>query len=309
MGPPLAHDAALVRSMTNVGSTGRQDWPVREKRAGGGPSPPDAVDSPSRLPSPRIRNHDARPSPPYMPARHLVALPAGLRAALCGAARAPRITAPPPRPARRGRGRGRPRRTHLGNALVVPLAEHRPGARIRAHRGHRRRPHRPQHLVRRGFLRERLEDGQRGDHLGPDLRQLRLLFDRRDRARPQRSSHPLGRHRREQRAALDGIRRRGLQVGRRRALLPQHGAGDVSAHRHDRRSPRRFPHGVSWPRRVPFGPPAGSAGCTAPRTAARTGSWSSRSTSTPASTRSTSTRATRRDVRVVVAAAPRTSGR
>ena len=273
-----------------MASMGRQDWPVREMRAGGGPNPPYAVHSLSRPPSPRIRNHDARPSPPYMPARHLVTLPAGLRAALCGAARPPRLAACPPRA---GRVRRRPRRTHLGNAFVLPLAQHRPGARIRAHRRHRRRSHRSQHLVRRGFLRERLEDGQRGDHLGPDLRQLRLLFDRRARARPQRPPHPLGRHRREQRPALYGIRRRGLQVRRRRALLPQHGAGDVPAHRHDRRSPRRFPHGVRGRAGPAVGLRRGARAVPHPGRLARTGSSSSRSTSTPASTRSTSTRATR----------------
>ena len=65
------------------------------------------------------------------------------------------------------------------------------------------------------------EDRQLRDHLDSGLRQLRVIFDRRDRARSERHIRGLGRHWRTQQPAQRRLWGRSLQIRRRRAQLPQ----------------------------------------------------------------------------------------
>ena len=76
-----------------------------------------------------------------------------------------------------------------------------------------------------------LEDHQRRHHLDTDLRRPGLLLDRSPRHRPQGPAHGLGGNRRAQQPAERRLRRRRLQVHRRRENLDQHRPQAVGQHR------------------------------------------------------------------------------
>ena len=102
----------------------------------------------------------------------LVLAPHGRRAACTARRHRPSPPDRTRRPRHRPRGRAGSR-----------AARDRPGADGRAHRRHRGAPRRPHHLVRRGRLRGRLEDRERGHLVDAHIRRSAVLFHRRCRHR------------------------------------------------------------------------------------------------------------------------------
>ena len=159
-------------------------------------------------------------------------------------------------------------------------------------------------LLRRGRVGRRVEDDQRRHHLDAGLRQRRLLLDRRDHARPEESAHCLGRHRREQQPAQRLVRRRRLQVGRRRQDLEKRRPQNFRAHRHDRHRPARLEHRLRRRAGAAVGAGRRARPVTRPLTAARPGRTCSTSARTPASPTSSSTREPEHDLLRRISAPP-----
>ena len=127
-----------------------------------------------------------------------------------------------------GRGAGIGLEQRGGGGPGVP--RDRPGDRVGPDRRPRGGSAGPRRLVRGGRLRRRVEDGQRRHHLAADLRRRGVVLDRLRDDRPEQSEHRLGRHRREQQPAQRGLRRRRLQVDRRRQVAGRTWASTESEH-------------------------------------------------------------------------------
>ena len=110
-------------------------------------------------------------------------------------------------------------------------SQHRPGADHRPHRRRRDRSEEPERLVRRLGVRRPLEDDEPRHHLRADLRRQRRLHALLRRHRSEGLERPLARHRGEQQPAQRALRRRHLQVDRRRQDVEADGARDLRAHR------------------------------------------------------------------------------
>ena len=91
----------------------------------------------------------------------------------------------------------------------------------------------PTHLLGRHRRRRPAQDDQQRHHLRAPVRQGSDRLDRRRVRRPVEQEHRLGRHRREQPAELRLLRRRRLQVDRRRQDLEEHGAQEDVPDRQD----------------------------------------------------------------------------
>ena len=132
-------------------------------------------------------------------------------------------------------------RRDLGGAQV-------PGRRssrhLGPHRGHCRRSHAAVALVRGVGVGRRVEDRERRDVVDTHLRRPGRLLDWLRRPRPEEPLYRVGRHGREQQPARPRLRRRHLQIARRRQDLGSHGAGALRAHLEDHRAPGRLEHGV-----------------------------------------------------------------
>ena len=124
----------------------------------------------------------------------------------------------------------------------VHLAVHRPGQHGRPHHRHLRLRGRPDHLLGRHRLRRPAQDDQQRRHLRAPVRQGGDRLHRRRLRRPVGQEHRLGRHRREQPAQLRLLRRRRLQVHRRRQELEEHGAEEDLPDRQDRHPPEEPGH-------------------------------------------------------------------
>ena len=94
-----------------------------------------------------------------------------------------------------------------------------------------------EHVVRRGRLRWRLEDGERRHDLDAALRQRGLVLDRLRDDRPDEPAHDLGRHRRERRRPPRRLRRRRLPQPRRRRELAEPRPQGLAARLEDPRAP------------------------------------------------------------------------
>ena len=115
------------------------------------------------------------------------------------------------------------------------MALHRPGRHGRPHHRPLRLRGRPDHLLGRHRLGRAAQDRQQRHHLRASVRQGSDRLHRRRVRRAVEQEHRLGRHRREQPAQLRLVRRRRLQVDRRRQDLEEHGAEEVVPDRPDRR--------------------------------------------------------------------------
>ena len=143
---------------------------------------------------------------------------------------------------RRCAGRGdhtRPLRVRQRHLRAAECQGHRPGVCLRACGRHRGRPGGPQPVLRGGGVRRRVADHRRRGHLLARLRFAGVLLHRRGGGRPAQAVGRLGRHRREQVAAVGLVRGRGLQVRGRWQLVAECGPRRVRAHRHDRHPPDR----------------------------------------------------------------------
>ena len=126
----------------------------------------------------------------------------------------------------------------LGRRPEVAL--HRPRHHGRPHRRLLRLRGRSLHLLGRHRLRRPAQDHQQRRHLRAPVRPRKHRLRRRRLRGPVRPQHRLGRHRREQPAQLRLLRRRRLQIDRRRQDLEEHGAEEVfpdRPHRHPSQGP------------------------------------------------------------------------
>ena len=117
---------------------------------------------------------------------------------------------------------------------AVRLALDRPGQHGRPHHRPRGLRGRPELLLRRHRVGRAAQDDQQRLHLRAPVRQGSDRVDRRRRRGADRPQHRLGRHRRGQPAQLRLLRRRRLQVDRRRQDLEEHGPQEVVPDRQDR---------------------------------------------------------------------------
>ncbi len=139
-------------------------------------------------------------------------------------------------------------------ASSVPLPIHWSGEHGRPHRRLRRRERRPVHHLHRVRDGRRLEDDQQRHHLDADLRHVLGLLDRRDRRRSEEPERAVGRHGRGEQPAELLVRRRHLQVDRRRQDVRQPGAQGDSEHRADRDRPEGLEHRLRGSHRPPVRP-------------------------------------------------------
>ena len=128
----------------------------------------------------------------------------------------------------------------------------------RAHRRHRGRRKPSRHDLRRRGHRRRVEDGERRNDVGADLRRLRHDVDRRHRRLALQPEHRLGRHRRGEQPAELVVGQRHLQVDRRWRLVDLHGARRHEAHRPHRHSPDQPRHRLRRGGRPPVRPEQGA---------------------------------------------------
>ena len=88
----------------------------------------------------------------------------------------------------------------------------------------------------------------------PGLRRRRFVLHRLRRPRSEKPEHRVGRHRREQQSAERRLRRRRVQVDRRRPLVDQCRPRQIRAHRQNPDRPARFGHRLRRRSRSALGP-------------------------------------------------------
>ena len=115
---------------------------------------------------------------------------------------------------------------------------------VRPHQRRRGASARQEDLVCRDGIGWRLENDERRHDVDAGLRRRGIVLDRERRDRLDESQRCVGRYRRKQRAALGVVRRRRLQVGRRRPHVDERRSETVGAHRQDRHRSGQLEHRV-----------------------------------------------------------------